>query len=556
MLACTALVGCTNSDEPEVDNKVLSDEYCMAVKFAMSGETTGRALTNEYQNGGETKVVGAMFYFLDAKGASVSEPYYLSGDINLTSSSHHTTDESQTNPIIVMKNPTAIPSSIVAILNPPTELANDKNKRDLNYLQNIEGNYDEITTNIIMSNSVYQDANGKEVIGAPVSSKNIATSKEELQLGINNGAKSPVEIHVERVLAKVNVTNNSTIDNSTVSPNETLVSTSNPNGAKAEFKVKIMGWWLADTYSKSYLLKDMATAPTNWLEPNYQWNDITNLRSYWANPVTGGTWENKAWNQYSTDDKYCHENTSTSNPTQVVVAARIYTGTYDANNLTTYIKWREDIYTEEYFKIAIANLEDVRQFYKVTSGVANGENVTYESIGVAELDFAFNTNEGDVTVGSTAIKDHEAVVTLKGTTVTDAEGKKTTTYPEVYTLSKDAEGKTVATKVDTDDVNEALNGIATVKMWKDGDTYYYVNIEHDANGKTDDEFRANPAVIRNHLYKLTLNSASGLGTPVPNPDKVIETEKVTDEDVYSYISAQIYVLKYRVVSQGVDLKSE
>ena len=143
MLACTALVGCTNSDEPEVDNKVLSDEYCMAVKFAMSGETTGRALTDEYQNGGETDVNGAKFYFLDANGNSVSIPYYLSGKIPLGSTTHHETDESQTNPIIVMKNPTAIPSSIVAILNPPTSLVDDESKKTLLDLQTIADDYDE-----------------------------------------------------------------------------------------------------------------------------------------------------------------------------------------------------------------------------------------------------------------------------------------------------------------------------------------------------------------------------------------------------------------------------
>ena len=90
-----------------------------------------------------------------------------------------------------------------------------------------------------------------------------------------------------------------------------------------------------------------------------------------------------------------------------------------------------------------------------------------------------------------------------------------------------------------------IEGLDEGMQWTDGSSYFYVEVKHDA--ETDLS-----AVIRNHFYQLTINSVEGLGTPVYDPDEVIEIfEKPTDEEYY--IAAKIQILKWNIVSQNVAL---
>ena len=58
-------------------------------------------------------------------------------------------------------------------------------------------------------------------------------------------------------------------------------------------------------------------------------------------------------------------------------------------------------------------------------------------------------------------------------------------------------------------------------------------------------------VVRNHSYRITINTMSGFGTPVYNPDEVIDP--VIPKDTETYLAARINVLSWRVVPSSVDL---
>ena len=91
-----------------------------------------------------------------------------------------------------------------------------------------------------------------------------------------------------------------------------------------------------------------------------------------------------------------------------------------------------------------------------------------------------------------------------------------------------------------------IEGLDEGMQWTDGSSYFYVEVKHDA--ETDLS-----AVIRNHFYQLSVNSISGLGTPVYDPSEKIEFfEKPTDEEYY--IAAKIQILKWNMVSQDVALE--
>ena len=102
-----------------------------------------------------------------------------------------------------------------------------------------------------------------------------------------------------------------------------------------------------------------------------------------------------------------------------------------------------------------------------------------------------------------------------------------------------------ATEEEKAAADAVIEGLDEGMQWTDGSSYFYVEVKHDA--ETDLS-----AVIRNHFYQLTINSVEGLGTPVYDPDEVIEIfEKPTDEEYY--IAAKIQILKWNIVSQNVAL---
>ena len=498
------MAGCSNEEVLNDDfQKPDANEYYMAVNFFTSGTASRAAGDFAAASDAEVAVNNAVFYFLDANGNSCAEPYMHGNEINLSADGDHVdSDDRKGTPIIVMKNPTTNPSSIVTLLNVPADFPYNSYKK-LSALQSISGDYRNNANGFVMSNSVYVD--GEEVvIGAPVTADHIYKTREELEVGMENKLVVAVPVHVERVLAKINVEDNV---GRNISNNEVNLD-GNENTA---INVTINGWWLDDAKDESYLVKS--------LEPKSYtgtwWNDAANLRSYWAESYDAAGLLGGSWSSHVDNAIYCHENTST-NPTQLVVAATLSVGDDEA---TTLVRWRNTYYTESGFKNAFLNnfLSAHKYYYQ------KGEN-EFETISVDMLDFAYNTS----TNPNVTEYDYEAIVTLN-------------TTKQLYTLS----GTTV-TPVESSVVEDKLKGFATVKLWNGGKAYYFLPIAHLAASNQN-------AIVRNHVYQMNLNSVSGLGTPVPNPDKVIIPEKVEGDEL-SYIAASVYVLKWKVVENNVDLK--
>lgn len=495
------MAGCSNEEVLNNDyQKPDGNEYYMAVNFFTSGAASRAAEDFAAASDDELAVNNAVFYFLDENGNSCADPY-MHGALTLSSSSHHAdSDDKEATPIIVMKNPTTNPSSIVTLLNVPVDFAYTSYD-SLSDLQAISDDYVGNANGFVMSNSVY--ANGENVvIGAPVTADNIYKTRQDLEVGIQNESAVAVPIHVERVVAKVQVENNIT----KVSDNEV-----NLNGdGNVAVNVTINGWWLDNAKDESFIVKSLnpKSYEGTW------WNDAANLRSYWAESYAGADLLNGSWKSNVNNAIYCHENTS-ENPTQLVVAATLSVGEEEA---TTLVRWRNTYYTEDGFKTAFLNnfLSAYKYYYQASEG-------EYKTITKDMLNFAYNTNDATVTE-----HDYEAIVTLN-------------TTEQLYTVT----GET-ATAVDAATVEEKLEGFATVKLWNGGKAYYYLPIAHLVESGVD-------AVVRNHVYQMNLNSVTGLGTPVPNPDKVIIPEKVVGDEL-SYIAASVYVLKWKLVENNVDLK--
>ena len=104
---------------------------------------------------------------------------------------------------------------------------------------------------------------------------------------------------------------------------------------------------------------------------------------------------------------------------------------------------------------------------------------------------------------------------------------------------------------ETTDSNNELNASlaqSPVQVRKEGMTYYYTPIRHLAQNKTEMGYYG---VVRNHSYRITINTISGFGTPVYNPDEIIDP--VIPKDTETFLAARINVLSWRVVPSSVDL---
>lgn len=488
ILACTSLLSCSKDDTTTIVDPTQNESY-VAVDIVMPSNPATRA-NEDFEAGTaeENKVLSVVFLFFDANGNGCADPVLIT-ERDLEWSNGSGSIDKISVPVLVL-NPVVgtTPSSMIAIVNPreiytmATSLSDIKSFTDSELIPNDPP---------IMTNSVYSE-NGNTIVTTPLSLSNLATSRE---LALAN----PVVIPVERVVAKVALT-----DGSLKVRSERIKETI--DGQTSYLQVVIKGWKTTVTNPTSLLIKKI---DPSW-NLSWNWNDASNKRSYWAEstvPTSGYTTYtyNDAIANAANSFEYCYENTS-STPTQLYVAARVQDL---QGNPIDLVEFRGTKYTKAGFKNYVANLLK-KYHYKISIN-------TYGTILPEHIDFVMSTSG-----------DNQVVAALSSSAPTT-----------FYTVSNNVETDATA------ELKAELAKITNIKLWNNGNCYFFTDILHDKASKT-------TGIVRNHVYKLTIKSLAGLGSPVYNPDQVVVPEKPVDEN--SYISAEVEILKWKVVSQDIDLK--
>ena len=392
------------------------------------------------------------------------------------------------------------PNQIVAVLNwDPTS----QSSYTLENLKTKIAALGNDTNGYVMSNAVYADNAGQTIDAVGLTIANIGKTSEQ-------ALANPVTIHVERVAAKV-------------------VFSAAANGMFAiekEIKGKpvyaqIKGFELYNDYQESWLIKRINPS---WTGIGFNWNDPDWFRSYWAQSLGKSFSENTfAWNTDNTaldGYVYCGENTRAWTEeadvrTKVVVKAQLVDA--DGNPFEVVNWYGQDYIGEEELLKVVANT------LKNTYFSGNGSTVT----GITPEDI-------------------KCVDRL----VTDAKAY------EVYFQLSDAgvekdwykyeNGNYTA--ISDDEFNTALAAVQPALVYKNGMTYYWLDIKHlGAEGKT-----AEYGIVRNHVYKVNITDITGYGTPVyDGTTDFINLEK--PEDIVTYVAAQINILSWRVVETNYDL---
>lgn len=561
-LACAALMmsACSSDDASNGGSTGVNDPQYLAVNIVNVGTTPTRA--TDYENGTteESEIKKVRFYFFNGDGS----PYLIKnpgvtgvtggdpknwleaspGDDTTTPGSSNVEKITQT-VLVINGIQSAAPAAIVAVVNPETvdaaKIQNGETMRlsELRYSTVGSQFYKKdastgAVSDFVMSNSVYVNA-GEDVCASLVAG-HVTTSEKDAKA-------KPVDLYVERVVAKVtaDVDPNAFEKGNGRNWDATKYGTKAAVGKSGDYDVYavIDGWGLANENGKAEVEKQVKKTWTNGnLGFSSPWTTSDYHRCFWEtsvafDPVAGGNQPiNPTFNQLKAnmqDVLYTLPNTpgekvtnlKDNDLTKFAVAATLRYKDADNN-------WH-DAEICRYNGVSILGIDNLKKQVALTFSqyYTSTDATNYTQLSTSDIDF----KDPDGTM-----QQYRVTPTLAA----DPAGTK-----KYYTKTTSGTTPTF-TEVNKDIVLAAIEA-DKAEIRKGGKAYYYVPIKHLGNtGEV-----AAYGIVRNHFYKITLSGITGFGTPVYDPDKVVDPAVPTYDN--TYLAARVQVLQWRVVNQNANL---
>lgn len=581
-LAGALMLGACSSSDDLKDGGATANEgkSYIAVNIKSVGTAgAGTRADGDYLQGGGTYEDGTenegaiskvRFFFFNSDGSAYimknkNVNYLELLDASVSSAGdagHLQTIEGKTTAMLVIEGETkTAPAYMVAVVNPQTlSKLEDKAYRESQLRDEFtDKSFVKITTDgtgnkqyggFVMSNSVYAE-NGARVCASSVSG--------HVEANRDDATNNPVDIYVERVVAKATTTVNTDEGWKKI--------TSGDDEGKYKIKVGkinidaehekdvyavVQGWGLADENETAELEKQIDVTSNNWtsailgIDP---WTSPDYHRCFWSSSVPftpkGGT--NPIVNhkfsdfttQFGTTPLYTCPNTPTyeeyntqkinekpydNTLTKVLVAAKLVYYDDDNNSHPADICKYRGMQILGAKNVLTQVAKDYSDYWTVDKNDPN------KHILLAPEDLEYTRTD---LAGADPLKSYEVRPVLKA---------------NVKVYKKKSDGSGSFEKTDSNNELNALLAQSPVQVRKDGMTYYYTPIRHLAQNKTEMGYYG---VVRNHSYRITINTISGFGTPVYNPDEIIVP--VIPKDTETFLAARINVLSWRVVPSSVDL---
>ena len=575
------VVSCSSSDDMTGGNGNGNAEGTTSY-IAINLNSVGNAPTSRAYNQGEgtyddgenneNKITTVRFYFYNADGTSYKlqtvgekgekpSKNYIDYNVDLgeNTGNQGTTVSGATSAVLVLNGESNVaPAAMLTVVNPGVNtvmLGQPTADRWSTMRTEMKGQkFNDATNGFIMSNSTYEDG-GKDLCTTQLTGKTFSSAAD--------AKKSPVDVFVERVNAKVKttvgdanfikVTTDVELDGvnfkgkyKTKDPVGKLATIQSDGSTKeTDVYAYIDAWGLGDEDGWAMLYKQIDvqnwTNATLGFSANNPWSVAAYHRCFWGTSVAfGGTSTNSPVNHPYKDIQtglgtalYTLPNTPTSyeegvftNPmksylTKIMVAARLaYTdgGKVQPAEICTYKG--QKFLGKDNVKTVIAR--ELRTYYKKTT---SGSVDTYKTIEASDIDFSSKVTS----TSGLKLQNYQVVADLRSG-LTELFLKKGGSYEPVAVATVKAEMQQ-----------------APVDISNGGKTYYYTPIKHLG----DKDSKAEYGVVRNHSYQVEISSIKGFGTPVYNPDT--EIIPVLPSDDLTYLAAKISVLSWRVVSSKVDL---
>lgn len=562
--ACVALMmSACASDKDEIGGgtKPGSDPQYLAVNIVNVGATpTTRAAGYENGTEAESKINKVRFYFFNGDGS----PYLIKNpgiagvtggdpknwleasptdDTSTSGTPSHIEKITQT-VLVINGVQSAAPAAIVAVVNPETVDAAKIQSGGIVRLSELR--YSAVgskfykkdassgaVSDFVMSNSVYVNA-GEDVCASLVAG-HVTTSPDAAKA-------KPVDLYVERVVAKVtaDVDANAFEKGNGTNWAADKYGTKTAVGKSGDYDVYavIEGWGLANENGKAEVEKQVNKAWTDGTLGFTPWTTTDYHRCFWETSVafdagvSGNQPVNPTFNQLKAniqDVLYTLPNTPGSavsnlkdnDLTKFAVAATLRYK--DASN-----NWHNAEICR-YNGVSILGIDNLKRQVALTFSqyYTSTDATNYTQLSKDDIDF--KNSDG-------TMQQYRVTPTLAA----DPAGTK-----KYYTKTTSGTTPTF-TEVPKATVLAAIEA-DKAEIRKDGRAYYYVPIKHlGETGKI-----AEYGIVRNHFYKITLTGITGFGTPVYDPDKVVDPAVPTYED--TYLAARVQVLQWRVVNQNASL---
>lgn len=563
--ACVALMmtACA-SDKEEMGGgtKPGSDPQYLAVNIVNVGATPATRATDDYENGTteESTITKVRFYFFNGDGS----PYLIKNpgvagvegggkknwleaspaDDSSTSGTPSQIEKITQTVLVINGVQSAAPAAIVAVVNPKTidaaKIQSGETMRlsELRYSTVGSQFYKKDPTtgavsDFVMSNSVYVNA-GEDVCASLVAG-HVTTSEKTAK-------EKPVDLYVERVVAKVTADVDNTafeLGNGT-NWDAKKYGTKDPVGQSGDYDVYavIDGWGLANENGKAEVEKQVNKTWTDGTLGFTPWTTADYHRCFWETSVAfdAGAGANPPVNP-------------TFNQLKANMKDVLYTLPNTPGNKVTNLK------DNDLTKFAVAA---TLRYKDASNNWHNAEICRYNGVSILGIDnlkkqvaltFSQYYTSTDATNYTQLSKDDidfkEPNGTMQQYRVTPTLANDPTGTKKYYTKTTTGTTPTF-TEVDKATVLAAIEA-DKAEIRKDGRAYYYVPIKHlGGTGEL-----AEYGIVRNHFYKITLSGITGFGTPVYDPEKVVDPAVPTYED--TYLAARVQVLQWRVVNQNASL---
>lgn len=603
MLAATLLwASCSSSDsvvEAVEDSSSDGTTSYMSVSIALTDGTSTRASGLEYSSSTEDYIdaESSIFLFYDDNGNYITYGYLHSS--NNEWEEKDGAEVSYTTTTVALGPTYTMPTKVLAILNYDGDRDDLRGKSMSDIYSATRSAIPSTSGDFLMANALRVNVTGQDpfMYAVDIADENLCTSVSAAQA-------CPVEIYVERQIAKASIIANTTggsitydSDNKEYSVTVDSIIYVDDTGYYdcATFKIIVDGWNINATNKSSYIIKnyktDWETADETKVSSDYysEWYDDSNEtnRFYWAYDYNYDKDEciddsiiYLSWNEVntcSTDPIYVHENTANleaqSDPHNVaggqvcvptlLLSAHIAIdktgdGTYDvilydnapeSSDEDTEFEFDKEnalyycagvYYSYSAFLAKIADIFNNDEGYSWTDGseiLAEEITLTFEDGEIIGIGITYNSSLHETTEEAKAITraDEESA----GGTVTESDNSTADADVTIINLT-DSEGNTI-TELNVDDYS-----ILGAKIYSYGMCYYQTPIIHFKANTFNGEETTFYGMVRNHYYSILLNSITGVGGPIYNPDDGLD--EIPDKETQYYIGATLNILKWRAVT--------
>lgn len=344
-------------------------------------------------------------------------------------------------------------------------------------------------------------------------------------------SSAPIVLELERVASKISVANNTA---------SSPITFKKIDGSDISLSLKLTGWGLTATDKSSYLIRNIGsyTEMISLFSDKFKWNNASSKSLSWAYSVTyNASPDVDQLNLFKLSsgikefgkDVYAFETTRPENVSSDLNSkpSVVITGYYtqDSNDSpSTFYKYSSYILNDEELVDLFLNKLSKRL-------LINGQTPTKESllsvfeVGKAEISDV-NLPAAYVTLKA------KASITLSNSNITKAQNKDFT---------------------NTDELNAYLyEQCGVAEMFKDGKCYFTFPIEHhkDANLTL-------YGMVRNHLYKVSINSISGMGSGIADEDQILGDEPDFDDTQNKYnISFSLSIRDWTEIEQNVNIEKK